>query len=65
MRRARNERPAEQRAVRQVSARPVGDTFAVRTRGRTSVDYDGRATEGADKVAYVDGCYRRMPTCRD
>lgn len=55
-----------------VTAKPVGKTFAVRTRGREERPMNKRSYEGGggnapdyNTVEHAPGCYRRVPTTRD
>jgi hypothetical protein len=42
-------------ADKPITARPVGDEFAVETRGDRDYNH----------IARSRGCYRRVPTCRE
>lgn len=56
-------KPIEQKPL---TARPLGQTFMVETRGvesRTAQRADGRVVE-TTLISDGEGCYRRMPTCR-
>lgn len=61
------QRDLQKPAERPITARPVGAGYAVRTRGRVPEDEQGRKLEGEsiDRVVAGEGCFRRMPTCRD